>query len=123
MLNTFAVSGILIVIACSLMAIVMLVRASSKLHYIWGIFCLTVLLWGIGAYRIGIATDQANAVYWWKFAYIGVIFIPIMFAHFVYVFLNRRINLVILPLYALGVFYLYWRDSIMGSDSKNTRFE
>ena len=118
MLNTFAVSGILIVIACSLMAIVMLVRASSKLHYIWGIFCLTVLLWGIGAYRIGIATDQANAVYWWKFAYIGVIFIPIMFAHFVYVFLNRRINLVILPLYALGVFYLY--SNLFGNNFINS---
>lgn len=117
MLNVFAISGILIVITCSLMAIVMLVRASNKLHFIWGIFCITVLLWGIGAYRIGIATNPANALYWWKFSYIGVIFIPIIFTHFVYVFLNRGIKFIILPLYLLGGFYAF--NNLFGANFIN----
>lgn len=106
MLNIFAMSGILIVIACALMAIIMFARASSRLHIIWGVFCLAVMMWGLGAYNIGISKNPATALFWWKLAYIGVIFIPIMFTHFTYVFLNRRNDPLILSLYSLGALYL-----------------
>src|SRR3989338_3963414 len=106
MLNTFAISGIFIVITCTLMAIIMLARATTRLHLIWGVFCMTVILWGLGAYQIGISQDPARALFWWKFAYIGVIFIPIMFTHFVYIFLERKKRTFIWSLYLLGLIYL-----------------
>ena len=106
MLNTFAISGILIVITCTLMAIIMFARATTRLHLIWGVFCTTVILWGLGAYQIGISKDPARALFWWKFAYIGVIFIPIMFTHFVYIFLERKKRIFLWSLYLLGLIYL-----------------
>ncbi|QQG42319.1 MAG: hypothetical protein HYW15_02265 [Candidatus Giovannonibacteria bacterium] len=88
------------------MAIIMLARATARLHLIWGIFCITVMLWGLGAYQIGISKDPARALFWWKFAYIGVIFIPIMFTHFVYIFLQKENKFFILFFYVLGGVYL-----------------
>lgn len=106
MLNTFAISGILIVVTCAIMAIIMLARATARLHLIWGIFCITVMMWGLGAYQIGISKDPARALFWWKFAYIGVIFIPIMFTHFVYIFLEIKRKIFVWFLYFLGLIYL-----------------
>lgn len=107
MLNTFAISGVLIVVTCTIMAITMLFRASSRLHIVWGIFCITVMLWGLGAYNIGISNDSIKSLLWWKIAYIGVIFIPIMFTHFVHIFLKKGGAFFISFLYLSGFIYLF----------------
>jgi len=90
MLNAFAASGLLISITCAVMAMVMLALARNPLNFTWGIFCIAVLFWGVGAYFIGIASDGFQALMWWRIAYIGVIFIPVIFLHFVLRFLAIR---------------------------------
>lgn len=90
MLTVFAASGLLIGLTCAVMALVMLALARNPLNLRWGIFCIAVLLWGIGAYFIGTTTDPLTAAMWWRIAYVGVIFIPVLFLHFVLRFLNIR---------------------------------
>jgi signal transduction histidine kinase len=90
LINAFAASGLLIAITCAVMAMVMLAMARNPLNLTWGIFCLAVLFWGVGAYFIGISPSGFEAVLWWRIAYIGVIFIPVLFLHFVLAFLNIR---------------------------------
>lgn len=90
LITAFAASGLLIAITCAVMAMVMLALARNPLNLIWGIFCLAVLFWGMGAYFIGISTNGFEAVLWWRIAYIGVIFIPVLFLHFVLSFLRIR---------------------------------
>ena len=65
------------------------------------------MMWGIGSYNIGITTDPMMALSWWKIAYIGVIFIPTILIHFVYVFLEKKKTFFIPSLYFISALYLY----------------
>lgn len=107
MLNAFALSGFLVLATSAVMALVMLLQGLGKLQRLWGFFCLTVALWGLGAYQIAVASDPAVALFWWKTAYIGVIFIPFMFTHFVHLFLGIRNVYFTAGLYTLALFYLF----------------
>lgn len=88
------------------MALVMLLRGQDRIQIFWGIFCILVAFWGIGAYGVGIATTPSGALLWWKIGYVGVIFIPVLFTHFVYEFLGRKERLLIWTLYAIGFVHL-----------------
>lgn len=105
-MNIFAISGLLIMITCSVMTLLMFMRGRERLHQIWGVFCITVFLWGLGVFEIATTSDPEQAVFWWKVGYIGVIFIPIMFTHFVYIFLKLKIGWYIYALYFIGLVFL-----------------
>ncbi len=106
MINIFALSGILISITSGLMAVLMFVVGNVKLHYLWGAFCVSVFIWGLGAYFIGTTNNAVVADTWWRITHIGIIFIPILFLHFVYEFLglSKRKNIIIV--YLIGLFFL-----------------
>jgi signal transduction histidine kinase len=106
MLTWFAISGILILVAASAMALILLAQRETFVHTLWGAFCVLVAFWGIAAYNIGSTQDPQTALLWWKIGYIGVTFIPTMFTHFVYVFLGYRSRWLIVPLYILSGIYL-----------------
>lgn len=106
MLNIFAISGLLIIVTSSVMALSMLIRPSSRTHLIWGVFCITVFAWGLGVYNIAVSRDPTASLFWWKVAYAGVIFIPIIFTHFTHNFIGKKNNLFLIFLYIVGVFYL-----------------
>lgn len=105
-MNVFALSGILIALSSGAMAVLMLVIGKKRLHYIWGVFCLFVAIWGVGAYKIAITQDIVQADTWWRIAHIGVIFIPILFVHFVSEFLDRKEKWGLIILYTSGIFFL-----------------
>lgn len=102
----FSISGLLILTTSVLMAIFMFFQNKRRLNIMWGIFCISVVFWGLGSFRIGNVSEPEQALWWWKFAYVGVILIPILFTHFVYIFLGISRRWSIYLLYALGAFYL-----------------
>ncbi|MFC1613348.1 ATP-binding protein [Patescibacteria group bacterium] len=109
MMNIFAISGILIFITSAVMAGFMFATfkiSRNRLHLIWGLFCVSVSIWGGGAYKIATTTNIQRADFWWRITHIGIIFIPILFTHFVYTFLNFKRKKIIITLYILGVFFL-----------------
>jgi signal transduction histidine kinase len=89
-ITLFALSGACIAVSSGVMAVVMFAVGRSKLHVLWGVFCVSVFTWGLGGYFIGSAHDPAVAEEWWRFAHVGVAFIPVVFFHFVTVFLRQR---------------------------------
>ncbi len=105
-INLFALSGLFITITSALMALVMLLEGQRALQRVWGIFCLAVFLWGLGAFMLATTANAFSALTWWKVAYVGVIFIPVLFVHFVYIFLNITPRLFIKVLYLISLFYL-----------------
>lgn len=105
-MNIFALSGLLTAITSGAMALLMFLKGKRLLHYLWGTFCVSVILWGFGGYKIATTIDPIKAVLWWKIAYIGVIFIPILFTHFVHEFLNINRKWLIWVIYFLGFFFL-----------------
>ena len=89
-ISFFALSGILIAVSSGVMAFVMFVFGKTALHRLWGVFCISVFVWGLGGFFIGTAADPASADWWWRFTHIGVAFIPTLFLHFVYHFLEVK---------------------------------
>lgn len=106
MLSAFSFSGILIAVTCAIMATAMFVFGRNRTNFIWGIFCLTVFVWGFGVYGIGRALNASQALWYWRLAYVGVILIPPLFAHFVRVFLDRRADLIVIYSYVLAGTYI-----------------
>lgn len=88
-MSYFTISSILISITAFSMAIFMFSKSGGrKTSIIWGFFCIAVSIWGIGGYKFSTAISKEIAFYWWQVAYIGVIFAPVLFSHFVFEYLK-----------------------------------
>src|SRR3989338_127451 len=101
----FALSGLLISVSSGVMTFVMFSVGKQRLHKLWGFFCISVFIWGIGSFFIGI-TDKPNvADFLWRITHKGVAFIPALFMHFVYTFLRMRQRLVVVLPYILAIIF------------------
>ena len=105
-LSVFAISGLCIFMTSALMAVTFFVTGKTHAQRLWAVFCISVGLWGLGAFLVGTTSNPAFALWYWKLAYVGVLFIPSLFAHFVAVFLNKKVTWPIYLGYALSVGFL-----------------
>lgn len=101
----FALSGLLISVSSGVMTFVMFSVGKQRLHKLWGFFCISVFVWGIGVFFIGVTDNPNLADFWWRITHIGVAFIPALFIHFVYTFLKMRQRLVVALLYILAIIF------------------
>ncbi len=105
-MNLFALSGLLTLVACIIVVIVLLKNPHSIINKLCIFFTITVGIWGLGSFRIGLIQDRELSLLWWKIAHIGVIFIPIALVHLIYVFIGKKEKWPIWIAYGLGVFFL-----------------
>ncbi len=106
-MNIFSIAGLFIFIASIVLSLYTLLNGKKKAHFIWGFFSLAVAIWGFGIFKFANSQDIAESLRWWRFAEIGVIFIPILLTHFVFDFLKRKQRIFIYFLYALAGIYTY----------------
>ena len=109
-MSIFSLSGLFVALSTCLLSIFILAKGRKKIHYIWALFCMAVALWGFGVFKIGGETDEGLAIMWWQIAYIGVIFIPVLYLHFICKFLNRKRNIFISVLYLLTFTFLFFNQ-------------
>ncbi len=62
----------------------------TKANKIWSVFTCSVAIYGFGAYMVSLTQDAQAAFFWWQVAYIGIIFIPVLFVHFTCAYLNIK---------------------------------
>ncbi|PIR13348.1 hypothetical protein COV49_02555 [Candidatus Falkowbacteria bacterium CG11_big_fil_rev_8_21_14_0_20_39_10] len=105
-MNLFAITGIINGLVGGIEALIMFIKGKRKFHYLWGIFCFSVSIWGLGSYMIAITDKPADAIFWWKVTYVGVILIPIFLVHFTHGFLEITKRGFILLFYVLGTIFL-----------------
>jgi len=109
--NIFSLSGLLIFVSSITFGLFVLYRGyAKKENVIWFLFSISVGIWGLGAYKIGIVETSEQALVWWRIAHIGIIFIPVFFWHYVYLFLDlhvRKYHIVILGSYLFGFVFLF----------------
>lgn len=78
-------------------------------------FCM---FWGVGGAVIGTTRDYERAYRGWQIAYVGAIFLPILYAHFVCEFLRIREKFFLYCAYAAGGFFfivnIFYRDALFG---------
>lgn len=107
-MTLFGASELLIGITSTAFAILVFIHnPKNPLNRIWGIFGLSVAIWGWGGYAFSQASTEAIALFWWRITHIGVIFIPVFFTHFVYIFLNIPKRGIVYGTYLLGLLYLF----------------
>jgi C4-dicarboxylate-specific signal transduction histidine kinase len=105
-LNAFALSGLLIVITCAILTIIIIRDAHTHLHRVWGFFNISIAIWGMGVFLVGTSTSAEYALTWWKIAYSGVIFIPVLFYHTVWLFCDIKDKRFLYFAYSQGGFFL-----------------
>ena len=87
-MNLFAMINIFIAVLCLSLAAVIFKYAKNSTHRIWGFFNLVLTTWGVSSFLIGIASNEAEARFYWELAFIAIGFMPALFYHFVLSFCN-----------------------------------
>ncbi len=91
MTTLFAISGALIAISCTIMAgLVYFTNRAERVNRLWASLCLAVSLWGFGMMLVAGAREPGVALTCWRLIYLGVVFIPALFYHFVLAFTEQR---------------------------------
>lgn len=104
----FVFSNIFVTITSFFLGIVVFLKnRKSRINALWALAALSIGTWSYGISKIVVASTEKEAWFWNYFLYVGAIFIPIFFYHFVVVLLElekeKRISLKIG--YALAVFF------------------
>lgn len=89
-MNLFAISGLACGISCLILAVITLIFGRKKLHFFLFLFNIVVTIWGSGLFLVGIADTEAKALFAWKFAHFGGLFIGILFYHLVCIFCDIK---------------------------------
>ena len=105
-LNIFAISSLLVLASNTFISfIVFRLGKEKKYNRILSCFCLAVALWGLGSAMFATTNSMQIAFLWWRIAYIGVIFAPILYLHFILSFLERINKSVLCFGYILCTFF------------------
>lgn len=85
-MNLFAISALTLALTCLGLGFLVVRFGHKKLHWIWGYFNIVVATWGFGCFIAGTTSDQNMAIFGWKIAFAGGMFISILFFHIVCIF-------------------------------------
>jgi signal transduction histidine kinase len=104
-MNAFSLSGLFTAITALSLIIILLIYGKTRLHKIWTFFNLAVLFWGIGCFMAGLAFSSRDALFAWRIAISGGLFIGVFFYHTMYIFSGIQKRIILLAIYAQAVFY------------------
>jgi signal transduction histidine kinase len=104
-MNLFALSGLLTGLSSlAFGSFVYLYGAHRPLHRVWFMFTVSVAVWGFGGMWIALASTPTQALFAWRLSFAcGVLWIPILFHHFIHAFCNLRDRTFLISAYATGI--------------------
>ncbi|MFC1770365.1 ATP-binding protein [Candidatus Margulisiibacteriota bacterium] len=92
-LNFMTISGLLIFVSCLFIAVFVLFNNHKKIQNItWAIYSISVSFWGFGLIVAFAAQEYKVALAWGTYLNYVALFIPILFIHFVVVYLHKHIE-------------------------------
>lgn len=106
-MNAFALSGLLTGLSSIAMGLFVLSRdRASRLNRLWCYFTLSVAVWGFGGMWIAIEDAAGAALLAWRLSFaFGVLWIPILFYHFVAAFCDLPARKEIAINYLIGLIF------------------
>ncbi|MFA5271302.1 MAG: ATP-binding protein [Candidatus Omnitrophota bacterium] len=130
-MNPFAFSGLLILISSLFFGFFVFSKnIKNKANQIWLLFSIGVALWGLGAFIAGQIPEEGRieALFWWRISYLGIIFIPVLFYHFVHAWLGFKIKILLYLFYLWGLFLFIlewtpWGNLFFGYDNMRLVFD
>lgn len=122
-MNIFSISCILVLIFPTVMALFLFLKKEKRKGAIlWGWVCLLVGVWGFAGYKFSTVRSKEISYFWWQIAYIAAILNPVIYYHFVYVYLElkkRYYKYILLFAYVLGaifiIFDLFFKELFLGN--------
>lgn len=121
-MNIFVLSGILICITSFVLIAITLRYGKLKLHRIWLLFNFSVGIWGLASIFIGQAKVESESIFWFKFAHIGIIFLPVLLFHSISLLCNLNktaiVNLIYIQAIIFLLFNFFTNDFIAGTEKK-----
>jgi len=82
-------------------------RTKRELELVLSLFCGSVTVWLFGTFMMFISTTDAQAIFWDRFVYSGVVFVPTLMHHFSVVFADLKGQRKYLKIgYALSLIFL-----------------
>jgi len=99
----FIISNLLVAITCAILIFIILRYGSTKLHYLWAFFNFTPGIWGFGAFFIGIARNEQEAMLAWKIALFGAMITPVVCYHVTTVLGNLKRTQLLIALYVIFI--------------------
>ncbi|MHA2219759.1 MAG: histidine kinase N-terminal 7TM domain-containing protein, partial [Candidatus Hodarchaeales archaeon] len=103
-MNIFAISGLLITITCLSLFVFLLYVSKKRIHKLWSTFNLVVALWGVGTFLIAKASSPESALFAWRIALLGALFISVFFYHVVCVFGDFKRKKLLIYAYSSAIF-------------------
>jgi signal transduction histidine kinase len=61
----------------------------KEIHLVLSLFCFSITIWLFGTYMMFISVTDIDAIFWDRFVYAGVVFIPALMFHFALAFTNN----------------------------------
>lgn len=106
-INAFAVSGLAgCILTLFFSCFSYFKNRNNKAAKLWAIFNISAAIWGLGVWKIATTVDKTTAFFWWRFAHIGVIFMPVFFFQFVYAFVELKKKNLLIIIYLAGFVFL-----------------
>ena len=103
-MNSLQLSSLAVMISNAIMAAFLFFKCrGNRLCAIWGSFCACLVFWGAGGFFIAQAKQTNEALFWWQVVYLGVIFLPVLYYHFVLVFLELKRGVLFRLTYAVSL--------------------
>ncbi len=107
-MNAFALSGLLTGLTSLAFGYFVYLKGRERaVNRLWFYFTLSVAVWGWGSMWIGLARTPADALLAWRLAFAcGVVWIPVLFAHFVHAFCELPRTRFFTATYVHGVLFV-----------------
>ena len=104
-MNPFALSGLLAGLTSLAFGYFVYLKGKGRpLNRLWFVFTASVAVWGFGGMWIALANTPTEALLAWRLAFAcGVLWIPVLFHHFVCEFCGLERNRSLLLYYGLGI--------------------
>jgi len=106
--NHFTFSALLTSITTFLLAVFVLLnnRWRQKLYSIFALYSLSISLWSFCVSRFGSDFKDYDLI-WGRLLHIGAILIPILFVHFVHIFLDYKNKRLLQIIYCCGFLFIF----------------
>ena len=104
-MNMYAFSGFLLGLTCLLLGILIVRYRSNMIHLTFALQNLSISIWGFGYGFAAISKLPDEAMFWWKFGYIGGFFVIVLLLHHVLLInkISQKKLLIVLYLVAFSI--------------------
>jgi hypothetical protein len=90
-MNPYAIPPFLVTLVIGWCGVLVYLRnPTSKVHMRFSLFCLSMFIWLVGFVGLYLSRDNTTALWWARFGFIGITFIPVCEYHFILTFLGLR---------------------------------